>query len=183
MKVLAAMLALAGGLACASSGPPPAETVTRVDVSTGVGTMGAAQLHNEPGSSSHTLPLPSDSVWRALPVVYGLLGIDGAGAVPEQRVYGVRGFRPRRFEDKRLSNFIDCGMGRTATPNADEYEVTMTLLSRVQPAGDAAAVLETVMEASGRPRAVSGNRVSCQSNGTLEARVAELVAWVLASGR
>jgi hypothetical protein len=176
------LLALASTVACAAPGTPPAESVTRVGVTSQIGNMGITELHTEPGRAAHTLPLPPDSVWRSLPRVYEMLGIAEAGAVPDERLFGARNFRPRRIEGNRLSRYIDCGMGATATPKADEYEVTMTLVSEVQPAGDAGTTLETLLQASGRPRAAAGNRVSCQSNGTLEKRIAELVAWVLLPG-
>jgi hypothetical protein len=176
------LLALASTVACAAPGTPPAESVTRVGVTSQIGNMGITELHTEPGRAAHALPLPVDSVWRALPRVYEMLGIAEARAVPDERLFGARNFRPRRIEGNRLSQYIDCGMGATATPKADEYDVTMTLVSEVQPAGDAGTTLETLLQASGRPRAAAGNRVSCQSNGTLEKRIAELVAWVLLPG-
>jgi hypothetical protein len=42
--------------------------------------------------------------------------------------------------------------------------------------------LETTLEASARSLAAAGDRVSCQSNGMLEKRVAELVTRLLLSG-
>jgi hypothetical protein len=176
------LFAAAGVIACATPGAQPAESVTRVGVSTGAGSIGVTELHTEPGRSVHTLPLPPDSVWRALPRVYEILGIAEPGAAPDLRVFGAQNVRPRRIEGKRLSQYIDCGMGPTATPKADEYEVTLTLLSRLEPGPDSSTTLETTLEASSRPRAAAGARVSCQSNGMLEKRVAELVAWVLLSG-
>jgi len=141
--------------------------------------MGRAQLRNEPGTATRTIPAPLDSVWHALPRVYERLGIAEAGATPGQRVFGARNFRPRRIEGKRLSTYIDCGTGVTATPKADEYEITMTLTSRLSAAEDATTVMETVLEATGKPRASMADRVSCQSNGTLEARVGGLMISVL----
>jgi hypothetical protein len=94
-------------------------------------------------------------------------------------MFGARNFRPRRIDGKRLSTYIDCGAGLTATPKADEYEITMTLTSRLSAAEDTATVMETVLEATGKPRASMADRVSCQSNGALEARVGELMLSVL----
>ena len=114
--------------------------------------------------------------------MYERLGVEGAGLMPGQPVYGAQGFRPRRLEGKRLSSWIDCGTGMTAIPKADEYRVTMSLVSRVSPDAGGATRLETVLTASARPSSNAGDPVNCQSNGRLEARVAELVILTLASG-
>lgn len=169
--------------ACASSGTPAPETVSRVGISGAAGGMGRAELHNAPGTGSRTVPAPLDSVWHVLPRVYEILGVPQAGAVSDQRLFGAYDFRPRRIEGKRLSTYLDCGMGLTATPKADEYEVTMSLLTRLTPAGGGGTVAETLVDASAKPRGVTGNPVYCQSNGVLETRVAELLLWVLVSGR
>jgi hypothetical protein len=178
-----ALLCAVGALGCASSNAPPRETVTRVDVSTVAGTLSVTELHNEPGMAIHAVPAPPDSVLHALARVYAILSIPDAGTVPGQLVYGSRNFRARRIEGQRLSTYIDCGTGMTATPKADEYAVTLTLVSRLEPAEDHGTRVETVMQASARPRSTAGNSVSCQSRGRLEARVAELLGGILGAGR
>jgi hypothetical protein len=176
------LLAAAGTFACGSAGSPPPPGTTRVAVSSGAGSMGMTELHNEPGSTVHRLPLRPDSVLAALPRVYELLGIEGAGSVPDESLVGARNFRPRRIDGKRLSEYIDCGTGATATPKADGYAVTMTLLSRVMAADESEARLETTLEASARSQAAASDRVSCQSTGVLAKRVAERVTRLLLSG-
>jgi hypothetical protein len=115
--------------------------------------------------------------------VYEILRIPEAGADPEKKAFGNLEFRARRIEGERLSRYIDCGMGATAVPNADSYQVTMSVLTRLAPAEDGGTVVETTVDANGKPRNVSGNPVHCQSIGTLETRVAELVLWVLVGER
>jgi hypothetical protein len=180
---LAALLACAGIFGCASSSGPPAERTTRVAISSTGASMGSARLHNDPGTATRTLPVPPDSVWQALPRVYEILGIPDAGAVAGQQIFGARNFRPRRIDGKRLSTFIDCGPGLTATPKADEYTITMNLTSRLSAAKDATTIMETMVEASGKPRATAADPVSCQSNGALEARIGELLLSMLVLGR
>jgi hypothetical protein len=176
------LLALLTALGCASSNASSPEAITRVDISSSEGLLGVTELRTSAGVAAHTLPAPPDSVWMALPRVYEMLEIPGAGTTPDQTMFGARDFRPRRIEGKRLSTFIDCGMGPTATPKADEYEIRMTLVTRLVPAAEEGTRMETTLQASGKPRATAGNPVSCQSNGRLERRVADLVAWVLLSG-
>lgn len=177
------LLALAATGACASSGsdatPAASETVKPVRISGARGGIGSTEIRNEPRVVARTVPAPLDSVWRVLPRVYAILGIPQAGTDPEQKVFGNPEFRPRRIEGQRLSWYVDCGTGVTAVPKADEYEITMSVLTRLSPGEAGGTVLAMTVEATGKPRAVSGNPVYCQSKGTLEARVAELVLRVL----
>ncbi|MCI0433264.1 MAG: hypothetical protein L0271_06405 [Gemmatimonadetes bacterium] len=108
-----------------------------------------------------------------------MLGIRGAGTDPGRRFYGSINFRPSRIEGKRLSSYIDCGMGPTATPKADEYEVSMRLTSAPRSTAETTTVVQTVLEATAKPRATAGQRVTCQSNGTLEKRVGDLLLMML----
>lgn len=173
------VLALAACGACASSGQGARpETVSRVFVPGGSG----AQMYNEPGVGSRLVDAPLDSVWLALPRAYELLGIPDAGVDAERTMFGNPGYRARRIEGERLSKYVDCGMGSTAIPNADQYEVTLSVLTRLTAGQDGGTMVVTTVEATGKPRAVSGNPVYCQSKGTLEARVAELVLWALVRG-
>jgi hypothetical protein len=173
-------LVLAG---CASSGAsdtaPEPEAVSRVSFEGGA----VVEMHNAPGVGARDMPAPIDSVWMALPRVYEMLGIPDVGAEPTQRIYGSMDFRARRIEGKRLSTYIDCGMGTTAVPNADDYQVTMSVLTRLTPGQDNGTMAITTVRATARPRATNRNPVSCQSKGTLESRVADLVMYVLLGGR
>lgn len=169
--------------ACAPSGPsdtpPGPEIVTRVYEPGG----GGIEMYNDPGVGARDIPAAIDSVWMVLPRVYEMLGIPDVGAEPEQRLYGSLEFRVRRIEGKRLSTYIDCGMGATAVPYADDYQVTMSVTTRLEPGEDGGTTAITMVSASGRPRAVSGNPVHCQSKGVLESRVADLVLYTLLGGR
>ena len=176
------VLALAACGACASSGQGATQTdpgtVSRVFIPGG----GGAEMYNEPGVGSRLVDAPLDSVWLALPKAYELLGIPDAGVDAERTMFGNPGYRARRIEGERLSKYVDCGMGATAAPNADQYNVTLSVLTRLTHGEGGGTMVVTTVEATGKPRAVSGNPVYCQSKGTLEARVAQLVVWVLVGG-
>jgi len=179
----AILVALVVTGACASSAPqdsrPAPESVSQVGVSVSHGGLGRAEVHNEALALARTVPAPLDSVLLVLPGVYERLGIPEAGADPDQRVFGNPEFKPRRIEGGRLSRYLDCGRGFTAAPRADEYDVTMSVLTRLTPTEGGGTLVETTVQATGKPRAVSGNPVYCPSNGTLEKRVAELVLRAL----
>jgi hypothetical protein len=175
------VLALA---ACGSAGAALPDPVPepRISITAAAGEMGGLQMYNEPGVGVSHVDVPMDSVLLGLPQVYEMLGIPDHGVNPEGTQYGSLSFRARRIEGKRLSNYIDCGMGATAIPKADDYQVTLSVLTRLTPGEDGGTMVVTTLEATGKPRAVSGNPVYCQSKGTLEARLADLVVWVLVGG-
>lgn len=177
------LLSLVAAVACGASGAPPAETVTPVNISGPLGDIGEVEIYNAPGVGAHAVPLGAEDVWRVLPRVYAILGIPRPGGDAERRLFGAQGFEVKRIEGKRLSEYIDCGMGPTAVPKADDYEITMSVVTQLSDGENGATMVETVVQATGKPRAVSGNAVYCQSNGTLEARVTELVLRVVRSDR
>ncbi len=59
----------------------------------------------------------------------------------------------------------------------------MSVLTQVKPGGDGATILATTVLASGKPRAESGNAVYCDSRGTLEARIFDMVLRALDGAR
>ena len=168
--------------ACSSTGPdaaPPApETETRVYSPGGGGVL----LHNEPGFGSRLVPASIDSVWSALPRVFEILDIPDVQEDLAQRAFGNSGYRARRIEGDRLSKYIDCGTGATAVPNADQYEVTLSVITRLSQTDDGTLATTTV-HASARPRAETRNPVPCQSKGVLEERLAELIMYVIVGGK
>lgn len=188
-KYLSLCLAAAVG-ACGTAGeggaPPGPERQGTVTIDAGsrglTGELGGVVVYNEPGVGSRHVAAPLDSVLMALPAVYTTLGVPDHGIDPETRVYGNRNFRPRRIEGNRLSNYIDCGQGLTAVPNADEYAVTMLLVTALAPGEEGGTVVTTTLDATARPRGATGNPIHCQSKGELEMRVAQLVMWVLVGG-
>jgi hypothetical protein len=131
-----------------------------LEVRTGEGTV-----------TSHTVDSPLEEVWGILPKVYEQLGIGLTTHDPKQRRTGNAGFRPTRIDGTRLSRFFDCGRGVTATPNADRYQVTVALSTTVLGAGDGRTRVDVEVNASAKPRDVSGNAVHCSSKGTLEERI------------
>ena len=176
LRIETVLIALGAVGACAPSGADTAtlpEAASPVRISGQRGGIGSTEIHNDPRIVSRTVAAPVDSVWAALPTVFEALGIGQAGADPEQRVFGNPEFRPRRIDGQRLSRYVDCGLGITAVPKADDYEVTMSVLTRLTPATDGGTVVATTVGATGKPRGVSGNAVHCPSKGTLEARIVE----------
>ncbi len=169
------------GLSCARSGPDAAPHPGDPWIDRYTGDV-ELTMHSGTLPSSSSVPARVDSVWMTLPIVFEQLGVpttvvDRAG----YRIGNTR-FTPRRIEGKRLSQYIECGYGVTSSNNADTYFVTMSLATYLTAREDGGTLIQTSIEASARPREVSGNSVRCASKGTLETRILELVTAVLERG-
>jgi hypothetical protein len=77
----------------------------------------------------------------------------------------------RALNGVRLSRYLDCG-ATVSVPNADSYAVTLQATTRLAPVTDATTRVETLVQATARPRDTAGNRVTCTSTGVLERQIA-----------
>jgi hypothetical protein len=186
VSVLLAAVVGACGTAGEGAAPPAPEqrgTVTLIKGSRGLtGEFGGVVVHTEAGVAERHVDAPKHEVLLALSQVYEMLGVPDHGVNPEGNQYGNPSFRARRIEGKRLSNYIDCGMGVTAIPNANDYQVTLMLLSWISEVDEGGTMVVTTVDATAKPRAVASNAVHCQSKGSLETRVGDLVLLVLLQG-
>lgn len=123
-----------------------------------------------------TLPAPADSVWLALPEVYRALGVESVGQDPSTWTIGDGGLTTRRhLGKKRLSSYLRCGSTMTG-PAADRYEVTLSILTQLEPLGTDRTVLRSSLDATATPRDRSGSAVHCGSRGNLEASIAGMLS-------
>ncbi len=134
---------------------------------------------HDPNVRAYVVSASVDEVWLALGLVYQHLEVPVAMSDPVTHRLGNLRFRPRRIGGERLSTYLDCGRGITAVPNADEYTVTMSLVTALKSEEERQTLLVTEIDAAAQPRAVSGPAVHCTSKATLERRIAELVAQQL----
>jgi hypothetical protein len=169
------LFAAAGLSACASSGLAPAptrpvETVRVAGAGTGAINVRAAETEV---ARPKTLAMNVDRVWSALPAVYESLGIPVAELNQGSRTIGNPGLRVRgRLGDTRLSRYLDCGAAQGG-PNAETYNVTLSVLTSVQAQGEAATAVLTDVQASARPVSLAGEPVRCSTKGALENRIAD----------
>jgi len=189
VPVALALFAIALTGACASGGssgsdsrdedraPVPGQrrNVMRVDAYRPV------EIFNEPGVGVRTIPVGAETAWRVLGGVYEQLGVPVTEANPRAMLLGNPGYLVRRVDGDRMNAFIDCGSDFSG-PLANQYDITLSLTTKLTPKGPDSTEVLTVLEAYGRPRAVSGNTVHCQSRGVLEMKVAQVVAEVLGQG-
>lgn len=121
-----------------------------------------------------SVPANLARAWAELPAVYQALGLPINGLDPTALELRVTGHQLRRIEGRSPSSFLDCGHGPMGGTYADSYQVSLTLRTRLAEQGGGTAV-HTTVQATARPRALSGEPLPCRSLGTLEKRVTELL--------
>ena len=152
-----------------TSPPPEPETVSRVtrpDIE--------VQPFDVSWRQTSVLGAPLSAAWQVLAEVYDDLGIPVTESDPVAHQLGNAGYRARRIEGRRLSRYLECGF-RIGIPNADVFDVTLMVVTRLTPVADSTRVFTTV-DATGKPRGEAGSRVHCGSRGSLELRIVELLA-------
>jgi len=176
MRVAIALLALAT-TACASSRPAgidntPQRRSTEVTYSGPGGHPVSVNIETQT-----TLNIRSDAVaatpqelWRVLPQAYRDLGIELTALDSAGMYIGNAGFNPvnGRVNEQRLSRYLNCGVDPLGMARAEQYNVRMSLMSHVEPAGTH-AMLQTAVSGEASQRGVSSLPVVCSSTGALEA--------------
>jgi len=178
LPILATCVAGCGGSGSGRESQPPVPAVTRTVLD--IGPYRALEIHTEPGVESRTISAKTEHVWAVLPAVYERLGIPPTVSDPPTLTMGNQRHRASRFEGSRMSTVIECGSS-LGGPLANQYEITLSVLTTLTPQGDD-TVLTTTVDAFGEPRAVTGNRIHCTSKGLVELRVAQIVAETLEGG-
>jgi hypothetical protein len=173
--------ALAAALAgCASSPtnlPSTDPQYSAVDARTGRFIRSASPTSGRPADQ---VPAAPGKVWGVLPGVYESLGIKPTRHDDESMVIGVQNvIVRRRLGGEALSRALECGLD-VLGPNADYYEVHLTVMSMVRPASPSGSALDTRVSAWAAPNGVS-TTVQCGSTGRLEGRIAQTVQTIVAT--
>lgn len=182
----AAFAALPAGCASSSgSGGPDADDAAPLPPQTRnvlrVANYAPVEIFNEPGVGVRVVAASARNAWGVLGGVYEQLGIPISESNPRAMQLGNPGYRARRVEGDRMNAFIDCGSDFSG-PLANQYDITLSIMTKLTAKDDESTEVLTIMDAYGRPQAVSGNPIHCQSRGVLEMRVAQLVAEALGAG-
>jgi hypothetical protein len=166
--------------ACASgshSSIPSARTEEErvtLDAPGGSGSINLRLTHDVSGSAD-TVALATAPAWAALMRAYATLGIPISASDPSRHVLGAGPLRAhRKFGGMALSHALECGSSITGD-NADMYEVTLRLVSEIEPAG-AQSIVRTQVAATAREVGSSNSPLRCSSKHGLEQRIARLVA-------
>ena len=181
-RTLFATSLAAAAVACASRQRPeassgPSTQTTRVSVgqnTTAITTVTEEQI----GVAKYPAPLPL--VWGALRTAYDSLGIPLTRLDEANHVLGNEGMKVRRRLGKTsLTRLLDCGSAQ-AGPNAETYEVHISVLSLVTQNGTDQTQSMTKVEASARPVSFAGDFVRCTSTGQLERSLESMVRFLVA---
>jgi hypothetical protein len=127
-------------------------------------------------SSTHTLPVTPDQVWKLLPGVLDTLGIPVGTLEPASRTIGNSGLKIRgRLRGVPLSRYIDCGNSTQIGPNADSYDVNLVFLAEVRPAQGGSTVRVT-LQAVAKPVNFAQDYSQCSTKGMLESRFFDILS-------
>ncbi|MHB1311025.1 MAG: hypothetical protein ACYC3L_03325 [Gemmatimonadaceae bacterium] len=177
-------LALVAAAGCATARPgatpdttPPADLAptmqrtVRADGSTvSINTAGVYAGISTP------VPAPMDSAWAALKAAYRALGIPASRMVEASHLIENERFKTRRRIGKvPMSRILDCGNSQ-GLPNADTFEITLSISSYLVKNPTDGLNLVTRIEASGSSPYFSGEApVNCPTTGELERVIGEMV--------
>lgn len=168
--------------ACASSRtatPTGDVSVTPSSVRIESGTGGAGidmNLMNENRADLRIVKATVDQVWAVLPGVFADLGVPVNLYVDRSHQIGAKSARFRgKVGTRRMSTLISCGSDISGEEKSNLYEVTLDVMTSVAPGAiGGQANLMTLVTATARPMATSGDPVRCASTGGLERQIATL---------
>ncbi len=172
--VLCFAVMLAG---CASNSSLPERTGEQtVQV---VGMAGKLTVNSNSTASKSTIAAPIEQVWRVLPAVFDSLGVAVSTVNQTQHLIGNDGLKIRqRLGKAPLSRYLDCGQTQIG-PNADSYDVLLTVLVQLQASGAGSTNVLSTVEATAKPVAFTQSPSACSSKGALESRLTTLVQALL----
>ncbi len=162
----------------ATTDPVPATTMTpttqRVTVAGGQ-TININMIDVNQGSSTLVLA-PLDSSWIALKAVYTELAIPVTTLVDASHLIGNEGYKVRRRVGKLpMQNVLDCGASQ-GMPNAETYDIFLTISSYLTKNPKAGYNLVTRIDASAKSPAFNRDAdVKCSSLGELEKSIGDMV--------
>ena len=172
--VAAAVLAMAG-CASAGSGDPGPYQQSHVTVDSPGGRYDLL-LTREQYLSSDTLTISPKSAWPALVQTYAALGVPLQGADQSRYMIATQYVHAHStFAGERMSRWLECGATMTGDI-ASTYEITLRFGSLLDTSVVGRTIVRTAVTASAIATGSGTTPVQCNSRGTLEKRIAALVA-------
>ena len=160
--------------ACATSpSAVPVRPATQTIGSADVG--GTIRIASGSGPDVTTLPFALAQVWTALPLALDSLAIPIAKNDANAHIIGNESFKVRqRLGKTSLSRFLDCGQTQIG-PNADSYDVMLTVLAQLQPASATSTTISTTVQAMAKSATFNQGYSQCSSKGELETRLLNML--------
>ena len=170
-SILVLVLGLA---ACATAGPPEDPGSTERIKAT-IGPRQTIDLTQQQSVKETVFTKPRPDVWAALLEANAALGfaLESSDPASGRATFAARD-RNRIIARRPASTLIDCGQG-SAGARTESYRLTI-VISHLLVDVPAGTSLRSVVEASARNPALSGDPVVCSSTGRLEAEIASNMA-------
>jgi hypothetical protein len=138
---------------------------------------GALRVEKERAASGGTVAAPIDQVWNVIGTVYRDLGIEPTTVLSDTYTLGNQSLKIRRsLAGTPLSRYLDCGSGTGIGPNADYYNVELSIMTQLSANASGGTDIRSVVDATAKPVSLGSNPVVCSSTSVLERRVAKLIA-------
>lgn len=169
-------LAICGCASRVGTSPDVASVPVTERIVTGTGgAISIATSATTVGVSSDVGAPPNDVV-AALRAVYEGLQLPVTELSGGELGVGNGSFRVRRrLGGVPMQQYVDCG-GSPGQPNAETFDIVLSVVSYVTPRANAPTTLTTRTSALGSdPKYGAGNQLRCSSTGELEQRIGRLV--------
>ena len=181
MRRLGLILAGTAVAACSSnpspSTPAPEPVTSGQTVRVSAASMGSTSARIVPSGGPNVLRVEAslDRIWKALPAIYDSLAVPLTVHDPRNRIIGNEGMVIRRRLGKvALSKYLECGRSQM-DQNADTYEITMSVVTRLNVIDSVQTKVTTTVEASARGLQFAGQASACTTTGTLEIKFHQLL--------
>lgn len=133
-------------------------------------------LTREQYLSSDTLTVAPKAAWPALVQAYAAFGVPLQGADQTRYMIATNYFHAHSsFAGERLSRWLECGSTMTGDI-ATTYEITLRFGSLLDTSVVGRTIVRTAVQASAIATGTGTTPVQCSSRGSLEKRIAALVA-------
>jgi hypothetical protein len=160
-----AVATILAGCASSSGALPDRDTRQTVQIS---GVSGKLNMSSSSSATTTTIAEPIELVWRALPKALDSLGVAVTTIDPARFLIGAEGVKVRqRLGKAPLSRYLDCGQTQIG-PNADAYDVMLTVMVQLQKGVPGATNVSTSVEATAKPIAYAQSASECSTKGTFE---------------
>ena len=179
----AAVVALSVAVIACSAAVTPTQRTESTYIPGGGAGGGVALLSvtGENGTVSAVMGGELQAVWRLLPLAFDSTGLQLTLIDPKKHAMANEGFKIRqKLGKERLSQYFECGTTQVG-PNADSYELYVTVHAYLEPVKDSPAFtrMTVAVTAAGKPLQFSQDYSRCTSKTMLERRMLDVVAGAL----
>lgn len=176
MRINPALCLAALTIACASA----ATTTSTLTSTSGRSTSNVPgsrgiRVNDDNGVMVSDIAATPSKVWWALPEAFDSLGVPLTLVDHPKKTLANEGFKARaKLGPARLSTYFECGTTQVG-PNADSYEMFITVTAQLDSLAPASTRLTTTVSAAAKPLQFAQEFSRCTSKGTLEKEILAVV--------